>query len=376
MTKSTNTVNRFIYCTIAALILLSPRLSNACGYWEALDLEMGWIVAFNCASKTSAIEARTREGVRVFYVGGSEVTEKWDDKDGALWFEGKQAGTIAGNKFVIAGKSYRFIPCEDVDTPCKDEPQSARLMAEDAEIMRAIECKMCFENAAARMATYLLFKDAFMSETTSRFQKDGQYQQDKLEHAFRKRDVRAAVVLANQGKEALPFLKKILKDKRSHRRLVQLVFYTLSRMGEPARELIPEVETKLNRGPSNSVRSQAASLLVELNATAAIDSLIATSQNAPYQARIGAIEALGEMGVVNDTVVKALLKALKDPTPGIRIRAARALGALKHNDPKIITALEWRADKDGIRVSKPATEALEQIRAAHPDVETVEPKAE
>ena len=88
-----------------------------------------------------------------------------------------------------------------------------------------------------------------------------------------------------------------------------------------------------------------------------------TAYGRPSQARVAAVAALEKLGKEKDDAVDRLIDLLDDPWFGVRVRAARALGALKAE--RAASALQRLADRDlDGRAVRTARVALRDIRTA------------
>ncbi len=360
----------WIVC-IVALGITRAASGLACGYWNAEDLEMGWGVSFSCAGDNARIVAFTPEGgVPLFTAEWEEIAARYAVADGGIRFSGERVGTLDGDRFRLGEVAYEYQPCA-TDEPCPDTPTVPKLLTGGKEILRGEQCRSCPENIASRLAAYLLFREAFLAAVDG-YRADHVADLRKLERGLRRRKAAAALVLSGMGADAVPVLRKVLKDKAAHRRTVALAFFVVTRLGPQARQLIPEVQARLDSGGGAYIRSAAAQTLSKIGATASVPSLLKLTGHRDYRIRGSAIRAIGRLGRATDEVVATLLSLLESPRTGTRLTAVEALGTLSLDTPEVIRALEGLSEKDIPRVAEAARLALAGIaREGSP-----EPKSE
>lgn len=161
----------------------------------------------------------------------------------------------------------------------------------------------------------------------------------------------AAVTLGAMGELALPHLRILLADGNPDARFWAV--RALWAMGTPA-----AIETLVGvlNDPDDMVRSGAALALGELKAEVAIQSLARLLREALSSAGDHAADALSKIGKPGTS---ALIEALGDGRPRVRIRAARALVPIE--SPETIPALFRALDDDSYVVRHYAEEALARM---------------
>lgn len=161
----------------------------------------------------------------------------------------------------------------------------------------------------------------------------------------------AAVTLGAMGETALPHVRTLLADGNPDARFWAV--RALWAMGTPA--AIEALVGVLN-DPDGMVRSGAALALGELKAKVAIQDLARLLREERFSAGDHAADALSKIGRPG---ASALIEALGDARPWVRIRAARALVPVK--SPEAIPALFQALDDDSYVVRHYAEEALAQM---------------
>jgi len=106
-------------------------------------------------------------------------------------------------------------------------------------------------------------------------------------------------------------------------------------IGEHAKEAVPYLRKAL-KDDHPQVRSEAAKALGEIRSKKSIDDLITASRDKHEKVRISAVQALAE--IESKKAVPALIQALKDKSAQVRIYAANGLGDI--GDPRALPALK------------------------------------
>ncbi|MDD1686639.1 HEAT repeat domain-containing protein [Methanoregula sp.] len=183
-----------------------------------------------------------------------------------------------------------------------------------------------------------------------------------IKTSCRMEDTEIETLLSLPGRNALPWLLKIIADADSHVRLVAIG--ALAEIGEPG---VPVLVKALSHR-SHRIRAGAAEALVRQKWM--------PKNNDDYFHFLLAQEKWPDMIRAKKGAVPYLTEALSDRYYGIRMGAAKALGAI--GDPRAISALGSLLADDENEVCISAIEALEQIhdeKAVRPLVDALSHKS-
>jgi HEAT repeat protein len=165
------------------------------------------------------------------------------------------------------------------------------------------------------------------------------------------------------SRASITALSNALQDTDQQVRLAAI--RALGRMGVTASPAVPQL-TNLLTDPDEEMRSATAYTLSVIGSAgkAAVPNLIkALRDQQSEKVRLSAANALGRMDTEAQTVVPALVDALKDSSEGVRLSAANALGQLGSNAKTAVPALIEALKSDNKNVGSFAASALGRIGA-------------
>jgi len=145
-------------------------------------------------------------------------------------------------------------------------------------------------------------------------------------------------VVKKDPKTYLPFLRRALRCTNREVRIQSAVMLGL--LKDKSAETIDAIADALILDRDPDVRAMAARSFLGIPSRKAVESLILSLDQDPYEAaRANAAWALGEIG--DKTAVPVLRKALSDPDTNVRLKAASAVLKIKPKEavPELITLL-------------------------------------